>query len=234
MTLNRLIIALGITLAVPLSAQASGGAQGRAIAKGSASAVEDRAPGAISAIERMHVFSKNTRVIQADFQQSLMDTKGNKVHEASGTLVMQRPGKFRWDYQRPYHQIIVADGKEITIYDEDLQQATIRSMAGVIGSTPASLLSGAQQIEANFDITEVALKAGLEWVELTPKLSDSGFELIRLGFNRSDLQAMEMLDSFGQTSSLRFSNMKHNIKPAPGLFVFTPPAGTDMVRETGQ
>lgn len=234
MTLNRLIIALGITLAVPLSAQADGGAQGRAIAKGSASAVEDRAPGAISAIERMHVFSKNTRVIQADFQQSLMDTKGNKVQEASGTLVMQRPGKFRWDYQRPYHQIIVADGKEITIYDEDLQQATIRSMTGVIGSTPASLLSGAQPIEANFDIAEAAPKAGLEWVELTPKLSDSGFELIRLGFNRSDLQAMEMLDSFGQTSSLRFSNMKHNIKPAPGLFVFTPPAGTDMVRETGQ
>ena len=228
MTLNRLIIALGITLAVPLSAQADGGAQGRA------SAVEDRTPGAISAIERMHVFFKNTRVIQADFQQSLMDAKGNKVQEASGTLVMQRPGKFRWDYQRPYHQIIVADGTEITIYDEDLQQATIRSMTGVIGSTPASLLSGAQPIEANFDITEAAPKAGLEWVELTPKLSDSGFELIRLGFNRSDLQAMEMLDSFGQTSSLRFSNMKHNIKPAPGLFVFTPPAGTDMVRETGQ
>ena len=163
-----------------------------------------------------------------------MDSKGNKVREASGTLVMQRPGKFRWDYQRPYHQLIVADGKEITIYDEDLQQATIKAMTGMIGGTPASLLSGAQPLEDNFNIAEAAPKEGLEWVELTPKLPDSGFELIRLGFDRNDLQVMEMLDSFGQTTWLRFSNMKHNIRPVPGSFVFTPPAGTDIVRETGQ
>ncbi|MDO9372394.1 MAG: outer membrane lipoprotein chaperone LolA [Gammaproteobacteria bacterium] len=206
----------------PLSAQA-GGTQGR-----------DSDAGAVSAIERLHVFFKNTRVIQADFQQSLMDARGNRVQEASGTLVMQRPGKFRWDYQKPYHQLIVADGKEITIYDEDLQQATIKAMTGVIGSTPASLLSGAQPLEANFNISEAAPKEGLEWVELTPKLPDSGFEHIRLGFHRDDLQVMEMLDSFGQTTSLRFTHMKYNIKPAPGSFAFTPPAGTDIVRETAQ
>lgn len=220
--LTCLVTALCVTLSVPLSAPA-GGTQGR-----------DSDAGATSAIERLHVFFKSTRVIQTDFQQSLMDSKGNKVREASGTLVMQRPGKFRWDYQRPYHQLIVADGKEITIYDEDLQQATIKAMTGVIGGTPASLLSGAQPLEANFNIAEAAPKEGLEWVELTPKLPDSGFELIRLGFDRNDLQVMEMLDSFGQTTWLRFSNMKHNIRPAPGSFVFTPPAGTDIVRETGQ
>ena len=208
--LTRLLVTLCVTLTVPLSVQAG------------------------AATERLHAFLKNTRVIQANFQQSLMDAKGNKVQQTSGTLVMQRPGKFRWNYQKPYHQLIVADGEEITIYDEDLQQATIKAMTGVIGATPALLLSDAQSLEANFNITEAVPREGLEWVELTPKVADSGFERIRLGFGRNDLQVMEMLDSFGQTTWLRFSDMKYNVKPVAGSFIFTPPAGTDIVRETGQ
>lgn len=209
-SLTRWLIALCVTLIVALPIQAN------------------------DVIDRLHDFFKSTRAIQADFRQSLMDARGAKVQEASGTLVMQRPGKFRWDYQRPYHQLIVADGKAITIYDEDLQQATIKVMSGVIGSTPALLLSGAQPLEASFNIAAAVPREGLEWVELTPKQPDSGFERIRLGFDRNDLQAMEMLDSFGQTTSLRFSNIKHNVTPPPGAFAFTPPAGTDIVRETGQ
>lgn len=222
------MIALWVTLVMPVSALGYD-VQTEAIAKDSESDA-----GAASAVERLRIFFSNTRWIYADFQQSLVDSKGNKVQEASGTLVMQRPGKFRWSYLKPHRQLIIADGNEITIYDEDLQQATIKSMAGLIGSTPASLLSGTQPIDANFEIEEAVPKAGLVWVELTPKQKDSGFERIRLGFNRSDLQAMEMEDSFGQTTYLRFTNMKHNIKPASGVFIFTPPVGTDVVREVGQ
>ncbi len=226
MTYSRYAVAFCAVLCWPLAASATDAPQGRASVAG------DRLPATASAIERLRVFFQGARAIQADFQQTLTDSKGREVQQASGMLVMQRPGKFRWDYKTPYHQVIASDGKEITIYDKDLEQATIKPLSHVLGSTPAALLSGDQPLEENFNITQARPRDGLDWVELTPKQSDSGFERIRLGFNQSDLRAMEMLDSFGQITELRFTNLTYDAAPDPSRFVFTPPVGTDILRES--
>lgn len=225
LSFSRHAVVLCAALCCPLTAAADVAQQAPA------GGTEGRAPVTASVVERLHDFFQSARAVQADFQQTLADDKGRKVQQASGTLVMQRPGKFRWDYQTPYHQIIVSDGSEITIYDEDLQQATIKPLSRVLGSTPAALLSGSQPLEENFSIAQTPSRGGLDWVELIPKHPDSGFERIRLGFNQSDLRAMEMLDGFGQTTDLRFANLKYDSAPDPSLFAFTPPAGTDILRE---
>ena len=214
--------ALPIALATELP---QGGAQ-------PSSAVSEKTPPVSSVTQRLQVFFQGARAIQADFQQTLMDGKGRVVQQASGMLLMQHPGKFRWDYKTPYHQIIASDGKQITIYDEDLEQATIKPLERVLGSTPASLLSGDQPLEENFKIMQAVPKDSLDWVDLTPIQPDSGFERIRLGFDGNDLSAMEMHDSFGQLTVLSFSNLKYEAAPDLSRFVFVPPAGTDILRET--
>lgn len=231
MVLSRCTGFICALLCVPLIAAATESAPASATAQTATRSGADATP-ALSVIERLHIFFQGARAIQADFQQTLQDGKGQVVQRASGSLLMQRPGKFRWDYKTPYHQIIVSDGKEITIYDEDLEQATIKPLSQALGGTPASLLSGNRPLEESFSIAQAGSGGGLDWVALTPKQPDSGFERIRLSFGKSDLQAMEMHDSFGQITVLSFSNLKYDTAPDPSRFVFVPPAGTDILRET--
>lgn len=230
MVFPRCIGILGALLYVPLIAVAAESAPVNATVQTATRSGADTTP-VRSVTERLQAFFQGARTIQADFKQTLQDGKGQVVQRANGSLLMQRPGKFRWDYKTPYHQIIVSDGKEITIYDEDLEQATIKPLSQVLGNTPASLLSGNQPLEYSFSIAQAASKEGLDWVELTPKQPDSGFERIRLGFGKSDLQTMEMHDSFGQLTVLHFSNLKYDTAPDPSRFAFVPPAGTDILRE---
>lgn len=218
-------------LCVPLIAAATESTPASATAQAATRSGADTTP-VLPVTERLQVFFQGARTIQADFKQTLQDGKGQVVQRATGSLLMQRPGKFRWDYKTPYRQIIASDGKEITIYDEDLEQATIKPLSQALGGTPASLLSGNQPLEESFSIAQAEPKDGLDWVELTPKQPDSGFERIRLGFGGNDLHAMEMHDSFGQLTVLNFPNLKYDAAPDPSRFVFVPPAGTDILRET--
>lgn len=189
------------------------------------------AASADSASQRLDDFFNNVQALQADFHQELFNDKGKKVKEARGTLVMQRPGKFRWDYQEPYKQLIVADGKNIWIYDSDLEQVTVKPMDAALGDTPALLLSGAQPLQEDFLITDLGASEGLEWVELLPKAPETTFERVRLGFGARDLEQMELLDNFGQMTRLRFTNLQRNGHPDPALFTFTPPPGVDVMGE---
>lgn len=181
------------------------------------------------AIERLHQFFDETGTLQADFQQTISDDKANTVQEASGTLILRRPGKFRWTYVKPYKQLIVADGKKIWIYDEDLEQVTVKPLDATLGSTPVALLSGSGLPEDNFKVTEIDPKDGLDWLELIPKAKDSSFESIRLGFGAHDLEVMELVDAFGQTTRLRFTNLQHDPEVNPNQFTFTPPPGADVI-----
>ena len=184
------------------------------------------------ASERLDDFFANVKTLQADFHQTLIDDKGNTVKEANGVLVMQRPGKFRWDYLQPYKQLIVADGKKIWVYDSELEQVTVKPMDAALGSTPALLLSGTKPLQENFIITELGPSDGLEWVELSPKVPDSSFERVRLAFDKTNLQRMELVDNFGQLTWLEFKKLERNVHPDPKLFVFSPPVGVDIIGDT--
>ena len=183
------------------------------------------------ATDKLDDFFANIKSMKADFHQVLLDGKGKPVKEAEGTLVMQRPGKFRWDYVAPFKQLIVADGKKIWIYDSELEQATVKPMDATLGDTPALLLSGDRPLKDNFMITDLGIIDGQDWVELKPKGGDSGFERVRLGFGKEDIEVLELLDNFGQTTKLNFTKLRRNPNVDADLFNFIPPAGVDVIGE---
>ena len=183
------------------------------------------------AIDQLHDFLKNTKTLKADFAQSVIAKNGRKPQQSSGVVAIARPGKLRWEIQKPFPQLVVGDGEKIWIHDPELQQVTVRKAGQAIGGSPAALLSGSNELERNFTLKEAGEADGLAWVEATPKVSDSGFERVRLGFSGSDLKAMELLDSFGQTTLIHFSRLERNPALPAATFRFVPPAGVDVVGE---
>jgi outer membrane lipoprotein carrier protein len=188
-------------------------------------------PAQADARARLDAFVAGTKGLKAQFSQTVTDAKGRKTQEASGTLFLSRPGKFRWVYSRPYAQLIVGDGKKLWIYDEDLDQVTVRKLDQAIGESPAALLAGSNDIEKLFDLKEAGGRDGLEWLEATPKGKEGSFERVRMGFRGNDLVAMELQDNFGQTTLLRFNGLERNPAMGGSLFRFTPPKGVDVMGE---
>jgi outer membrane lipoprotein carrier protein len=195
-----------------------------------------------SAIEKLKTFIAATHSAQANFTQEVLDQNGKRIQSASGIMQFQRPGKFRWTYQKPYEQLIVGDGAKFWLYDVDLNQVTVKKLDAALGSSPAALLSGSNEIERGFTLTENGNKDNLEWLQATPKGQgskgpgsrdqDSSFEKILMAFNaQSELVVMELNDMFGHKTVLRFSGMQRNPKISEKLFRFTPPKGTDVLSE---
>ena len=185
-----------------------------------------------SATLKLKNFVASTHSAQADFTQVVLNKNGKRLQSASGTMQFERPGKFRWVYQKPYEQLIVGDGAKFWLHDVDLNQVTVKKMDAALGSSPAALLSGDNEIERGFELKDIAGKEGLEWLQAHPKSKDTSFDKILMAFNaQSELVVMELYDSFGHKTVLRFSNMKHNPQLSPNLFKFVPPKGADVLGE---
>jgi len=184
------------------------------------------------AIEKLRTFIASTHSAQANFSQVVLDQNGKRIQSASGIMQFQRPGKFRWAYQKPYEQLIVGDGVKFWLYDVDLNQVTVKKLDAALGSSPAALLSGSNEIERGFTLKESGSRDGLEWLQATPKTQDSSFDKILMAFNnQSELAIMELNDAFGHKTVLRFSAMRHNPKFPEQQFRFTPPKGADVLGE---
>ncbi|EMR13128.1 outer membrane lipoprotein carrier protein LolA [Methylophaga lonarensis MPL] len=183
------------------------------------------------ATEQLHRFVEEVTTLQANFEQIVVDSQGNVVEEASGKFYLQRPGQFRWDYEQPFAQQIVADGKRLWFYDIDLEQVTVNAQEDALSDSPASLLSGRSVPEDNYNIVEVASDDGLYWLELTPLEADAGFQRLSLAFSDEGLQQMVMTDSFDQRTLLVFRAMQTNPNLPASTFEFVAPAGVDVVGE---
>ena len=186
---------------------------------------------AAASIERYKAFLDGTQSARAQFEQKVYDRSGKLVQQSHGSFVFQRPGRFRWVYQKPADQVIVGDGQRVWIYDRQLNQVTVRKLATALGSTPAALLAGASGIEQAFALSDAGEKDGLEWMEARPREREAGFEHVRLGFDAHGLQAMELTDNFGQNTVLRFSKLERNPKVNAAEFRFEPPTGADVLGE---
>ncbi len=186
---------------------------------------------AASGNERIQQFFTEVKSLRADFEQTVTDSKGKIIQDAKGTFVLQRPGKFRWDYRAPYAQLIVADGRKLWIYDADLEQVTVKKLDSVLSGTPAQLLSGARFPEQDFIVLPKGQRNDLDWFELTPKASEKDFEKVQMGFDQRDLRMMKISDNFGNTTHLKFNNLQRNPSIEASAFVFTPPKGVDVVGE---
>ena len=183
-----------------------------------------------ASLERFQSFLRTTQAARADFQQKVFDKSGKTVQESRGNFSFLRPGRFRWTYVKP-PQVIVGDGERVWIHDADLNQVTVRRASRVLGATPAALLAGASDLDKSFELVDAGAKDGLEWMEARPREKESGFERIRLGLSATGVEAMELVDHFGQTTVLRFSNMVRNPQFDAGTFRFTPPKGVDVLGE---
>jgi outer membrane lipoprotein carrier protein len=176
-------------------------------------------------------FFSNTNSMRAQFTQVVNDLKGRKVQEVEGTMQLQRPNKFRWDYKKPYEQQIVSDGKQVFLFDTDLQQVTIKELSKSLGSSPAALLAGGDAVEKSFKLKNATRKDGLTWVLALPKDKDSGFDRVLLGFKAEELRKMEMYDSFNHVTHITFSEVERNPTLHESTFLFTAPKGADVVSE---
>jgi len=186
-----------------------------------------------AALDQFKSFVASTKSAKGDFtQQQLGKPKAGKPTPiSSGTFVFARPGKFIWTYQKPYEQILQADGDQLYIYDKDLNQVTVRKLGNALGSSPAAILFGSNNLEQNFTLTEAGERDGLEWLNATPKAKDTSFEQISIGLKGGVPLAMELKDTFGQTSLLKFTNFQRNPQLGAQQFKFETPKGADVVNQ---
>jgi outer membrane lipoprotein carrier protein len=176
-------------------------------------------------------FFNNTNTMRAQFNQVVNDKQGRKEQEVEGTMQLQRPNKFRWDYKKPYEQQIISDGKDVFLYDADLQQVTISELSKAIGSSPAAMLAGGGNVEKSFTLKNAVRKDGLTWVLALPKDKESGFDRVLLGFKAKKLRKMELYDSFNHVTLITFSDVERNPVLQDSTFLFTAPKGVDVVGE---
>lgn len=189
------------------------------------------APAMAAATDALHQFLEQTQTLKARFSQRVLDKNMKVLQQVHGQMQLSRPGKFRWDYAKPYEQSLIGDGLKLWIYDKDLNQVTMRKLDRALGASPAALLAGRNDLEREFLFTNTGMKDGLEWLDASPRGRDQAFDKIRLGFNKLSLEIMELRDAFGQTTVIQFSEIERNPALNPGVFRFVPPAGADVISE---
>ena len=182
------------------------------------------------ALDALKAFVRDAKTGQASFTQTVTSPDGARTKTSSGSFEFARPNRFRFAYAKPFEQMIVADGQKVWIYDRDLNQVSSRKLAQALGATPAALLAGAS-LEQDFELEPAPDRNGLAWVEAQPRVRDGALQSVRIGFRGKDLAAIEIIDSFGQTSQLRFSELVTNITFAPERFRFTVPPGADVIEQ---
>ncbi len=189
-------------------------------------------------LQSLEAFMSGTQAGRAEFTQVVTsparDGKAERSKTSTGTFEFQRPGRFKFVYLKPFEQTIVADGKTLWLYDVDLNQVTQRAQSQALGSTPAALLASAPDLKAlraDFTLESAPTKDGLEWVLATPKAKDGQLQSVRVGFDSNQLAALDILDSFGQRSLIRFTGLQANPVLETTSFQFQPPAGADVVKQ---
>jgi outer membrane lipoprotein carrier protein len=180
-------------------------------------------------IARLKSFLASSASLAADFKQISFDKSGRPAQNSFGKFYLSRPGKFRWNYQKPFVQEIVSNAGKVWFYDADLEQVTVKQLDDSLGSTPALLLTGEVDIEEKFILQEQGKEDdGMNWVKLSPKNEESGFKYILIGLNGYQLGGMELSDNFGQLTRIYFSNIQLNPKLDEALFNFKAPKGVDV------
>jgi len=184
-----------------------------------------------TALDQFKSFVAGTKAARGEFTQTQVSKTAKPGKTSSGTFVFARPGKFVWTYEKPYEQVLQADGDMLYLYDKDLNQVTKRKLGGALGSSPAAILFGSNDLEKNFTLAEAGTHDGLEWLNATPKAKDTTFEQIGIGLKDGIPQAMELKDNFGQTVMLKFTSFQRNPALGAQTFKFEVPKGAEVVSQ---
>jgi outer membrane lipoprotein carrier protein len=190
-------------------------------------------PVAFAAGTPLDSYLDDMKTLRATFVQTLVDAHGREIDRASGTLIVQRPGKFRWEIRQGAGtgagQLMVSDGRNLWFLDRDLQQVTVKPVDAALSATPAMLLSGTVDVRKNFTITAAPRREGLDWVLVEPRGSQADFRRALLGFDGKELKRMILDDKLGQTATVVFDHVERNGPVAPDEVSFTPPPGVDVI-----
>ncbi len=192
-----------------------------------------------SGTEQLKAFVTQVRTAKGDFTQQIVKAPSKAASGAlatqkptdnsSGSFVFARPGKFIWSYQKPYQQVLQADGDKLYVYDKDLNQVTERKLAGALGASPAAILFGSNDLDKNYTLRDAGEKGGIDWLEMVPKAQDTQFQRIGIGFKNGVLAAMELHDVFGNVTLLTFINIQTNPPLKADQFKFVVPKGADVI-----
>lgn len=187
-----------------------------------------------AALEQFKTFVASTKSARGEFTQHQVKNVGGAAKTssaASGTFEFSRPGKFIWTYLKPYDQLLQADGEKLYIYDKDLNQVTVKKLGDALGSSPAAILFGSNDLEKNFTLSEGGTRDGLEWLTAVPKAKDTTFEQISIGLRNGTPEAMELKDNFGSMSVLAFKKFEKNPSVGAAHFKFAMPKGVDISQQ---
>ena len=178
-------------------------------------------------------FTTGLKGLEGQFSQQVFDANGRTKENSSGKVAVSAPRLFRWEYVKPFEQVIVADGQKVWVYEPDLQQATVKTQGEEERNSPLVALFEPARLDRQFDVSEEAMASdGLQWLTLTPKVdAEASFQVARLGFNAQGLARMQVTDLVGQKTEVRFQGWKRNPSFAANTFRFTPAAGVDVVGE---
>ncbi len=178
----------------------------------------------------LDAFTKGLKGLDGQFTQQVFDARGKQKERSSGRVALSAPRLFRWEYVKPYPQLIVADGKTVWIHDPDLQQVSKRPQGAEEASSPLTMLTDPKRLDRDFIVAEMAAKDGLQWLDVKPrKAGDAAFRSAQLGFGKSGLAKMHFVDALGQRTEISFSGWKRNPTFARGTFVYVPAKGVDVI-----
>jgi len=238
------LLALGLTLALPVALVEAAAAPP---SPGVPTAVPAEPPAAANtAPTPLDKYLDNLHTLRTTFLQTLADPHGREIDRATGTLIVQRPGKFSWDiHPQPVAttdgastntgsaggagQLMVCDGMNLWFYDRDLQQVTVKPVDAALSATPAMLLSGAVDVRKSFKISPVGEREGLDWVLVEPAGAQADFRSALFGFEHGELRRMILEDKLDQTATIVFQKIERNGSVRPGEVSFKPPAGADVI-----
>lgn len=185
---------------------------------------------AVNAANDLAAILSKYKTLQADFTQITYDSNGAKIQTTNGNMALLRPGYFRWETLTPTKQIILTDGKNLWVYDVDLEQVTIQPMQQVVGEAPASLLTDStDEIIKTFSVVEKDSQNNSRWFVLKPKDKSSLYQTIKLNFQKDKLAKMDIIDNIGQKTEVQFKNEKINKKLNKNSFRVKIPKGTDVI-----
>jgi outer membrane lipoprotein carrier protein len=196
----------------------------------SAQPAAESAPTGLNALE---AFVRDVHSLTADFKQELWTADHRLQQTETGTLSLRRPNRFRWIYKEPTELTVVADGRQLWIYDVELAQVTVAPLDTTVESTPAMLLSGDRSVRDGFDVVQTYRLDGLDWVKLKPKTGGADFSSVLIGFAGNAPQQLELVDGLNQVTRIELMNLHVNADIADSTFEFKPPAGVDVIGNEG-
>lgn len=179
--------------------------------------------------EQLNAFTRNLKGLDGQFTQQVFDARGKQKETSTGRVAVAAPRLFRWEYMKPYPQLIVADGKTVWVHDPDLQQVSKRPQGVEEANSPLAILLNPAKLDRDFTVKDAGVTAGVEWLQLTPKQAEAPFKTARLGFGKAGLAQMEYVDALGQRTKISFTGWKRNPRFARGTFLYVPARGVDVI-----